>query len=1393
MEAYGVGTLSTGGNDIDLSPVNTVQIDGGAKITGQKDVHISAGTGTDFDEDEYTILATLDSYAGSLIPLDFLDANVTLDITNRVDILSGAIVESAGHVRLHTDRFGDNTVNAQAKSVNWYSGGSNPVTAAEAEGGVEQFAGNASSPISGIVNVAGLVRTGISRNKKLIIDDVSLRSGSNPDSADSYDVILDNASTGDIQFTKSLRTVSTPLHAALEHAEEQLSLYDDGSDLNAFYTRERDRIIAQLQPQGFLDEGFGNNLVRSNPTVLEIVVAPTTATAGSIHIRAGELLQPGTLDAPTDASIQVINNTEAFLRIRGLEIPDGEKGVVLNGDVISDILSLPPSIVIDNRGDMNDPVITNNGQLSLPWPAIDVIGKISNSSGSLLLKNHPIGAGSINVFATVQAKEQSIETGNGGNVTIDQPDRGSVFEQGGEEYQQWLQFSTKGDGAERLDVRPLVNNLPAMQNLVSQTPNPSSTLSGARIYITAGNINLNGIIESGHADYTLDITPAMDVQINNLIAAGSTETTVLDSNQNENYVVRWDGTNRRILVSEVAATGGYVDITGQIANTRNGKINIMSGHAQVRINNPTDHDIQLNRLDVSQRGNGTLIIKDIRQGSGGVPTVTTIERFADGLYASGPGYSNGQSVGNNLTYNPQSGLRYGWTIVQRVSKRTVTSYAQDSSFGIDWLNPDEDAETNRYEENIARPMIDESGVYFTVDTSDNSIYSYSSETFNDFKRGPFDSNKKTTYSGIFNQNKRVSWDVTVEEGNRTLHHHSIRADRPIGIDFFGADDALVQIISGGDVYIAGNINNPDGRTIIHSDGDIHHMGGIVGGEVIALQSKEKGAIGADGKPVQIALTQNIPFDHLSSGSTGGNTLTLHPGERVLVAAGHSAGGNIGDVYRFTGSRRSINLSTANYNDNNLWTRENIESQFEVFTQDGHVFAHEVSGDMWIRQIRANDSEGINADGDVTLTAESGIYGFFSAGNVENTGFIDGNSINLIAKNGDIGTDSKPIISDVGYFLDVKDPAYKFSANASDDIHLLHGGTLIVDQITAGGDLRILSSPGATLVDGNTADIRDTRSIEELVEGSWGTLRLTNDLGFDTKRQDRIDALVSTQTIAYQSYWTFRNRQDDPAIYDPNFRVPLTTDEQTFHENRLRTVGESQGLSGDALDTFIVDGIETLINSRSTQYHTLHETWGTVGDVHDPNFQYQPTADETAAIDNSMRRWTREELLNLRGSHFINVTDTEFLIEQPNLIGETIFINNGSGGIGRYQNGLTVRLRENDGSLSPLDLDAHAAILAAEPGDIVFTSQEPVEVIAKINENNKIVLQSVGIANRQDWRQLGFNLGDSLMLESATTDSTDAGDYYEITAINGFEITVSSDKPLTTDAFRNITVAPVITD
>lgn len=1379
-ETYGAATVGAGVATIAITPQNLVALESGAEIVAQRDVNLSAGTDTNFNQDIYNIGARVDTFAGSLIPIDLMDAIATLDQDNSIIINSGAAVRSGGDLRMHAEQFGDNNVIAQVKAVNWTTGVAGAIDGLFGAGGVEQFGGTATSNASGIVNVNGVAETGIARKRILEITEIERadpgvdeNGDPLPDTADLFTVFVDSRSTGDITFEKRLLPVNSALDLSLTEAERQLDLYWDVPALRTFYEAEVTRLKAELEELGLLqtlvdDQGrsIQQRVVRRS---LSLDVDPVYAKAGRIDVRAGSFIHSeGALNAPGDSAVEIVNQTPANLILRGIEVTEDAGGVFLNGQLHSggEGGSTGKQIIVDNRF----VVLSDNTTFS--WPNITVSGPVTNLGGSILLQTRPSGAGSITINAPVNGLTQQILAGNNGNVVINLPELGSIYEASGAEHARWGGFTRPrlfglpvgAAGTGRAEpgfalTDLFIGNNPDVTAYLATTPTVPS-LIGSSIFISAQYVNVNGIIQSGKPEYKLTITPTTAAEITSLRSNSSLSGLVeLNTVQSSDLLARYDVDRDRIVVEELRVSGGYVDLTGHITNTHNGEIRVLSDYAKIHIDNQIDIDIEVQRLDVSRRGEGTVIIKDLAGASREQPNVSIYRREGDVIVAETPGGLQTVPNGSNLIYLPQPGLRYGWTIAEERLQRTTTLTGSSSWLGMDWIAADPADVISTTTQQIGTPVITDAGPYFYVGSPTLPRYTYS-------RLERTISARNYTCCGY----SETNWIGTVtyyntfisEQGTRTLHTHTIDADRPIDIRFQGQPAGEILIESRGNVFIAGALNNPGGTTTIFSHASVQQgLGeGAVGG--LSVQVSSNDGVGGLDAPLRTNVDETAPFDLRSDqiiridGIDQVPSLSrVNSGVRVRVAEGHSAGGVVGEVYRYLGARTELDLSSSNYSDETLWSRIELRSEVQVRAAS-NIYLHEIAGDLPIWSILGGQV--------VWLAAQRNIVSAQSA----SQSIVNGNAIHLISQTGSIG-ESNGNHGNEYRSIDVS--RTRLTAHAAHDVYITSSGDITLDRITAGGDVRI-DIIDDTLIDGNLNDVRDDRAIEEIAGKVWGDLQLTVDRGWSDKRDERVNALKSSQTQSYNSYWNFRETQVDPSTYDPNHRVAVSQVERDYYANNEETIAFIEA-------------------RRTTQYHSLHSTWDSLGNERIDSFIYQPSNAELADID-SMKIWTDDELLNLRSLEFLNVTDTEFMIEEPNIIARTITLNVG-GGVGSYHNGSTVELREIDGQPPVLTLGQQALITAAEPGDIVYLAQAPSEIATEIVGNGIALPFRIGDDGRRVIDDLGLTAGQRVFVEGNTRDTTDAGYFFTIIGIeNGRLILDLSDYEFGTLQYYSgpILIAPV---
>ncbi len=436
-------------------------------------------------------------------------------------------------------------------------------------------------------------------------------------------------------------------------------------------------------------------------------------------------------------------------------------------------------------------------------------------------------------------------------------------------------------------------------------------LYGDKIFITANYININGVMQSGKPDYTLNIGTAASDEIQRLKNAHARGLQVLNSVSNSDFTVRYDPAYNRIQVEEVQVSGGQIELHGHVVNTGKGEIRLLGGYGNITINNTTSYNVVLERLDASQRGAGKLLIQDTAKGAN---YVTLYEKAGNQVTktvddGTGPVVS---SIGNASTYTPQSGYRYGWSVSQEQFNRTTTTYATSTWLGIDDLAADPDDIVSQSTERIGQPVLVGEGPYYYVDgnlTSTNYTFDHASIAEGEATTYVTDRHTESTWYG----DKTYYTTTVTEQKSQEIYTHTIKADRSVGISFLGYDEGTISVTSSAGILVDGPILNPSGVTTLTAGTTIDQIRdtALVGGRRVVLNAAS--GIGTTA-PLNTQVASTAAFDFTTAFSLTG----IKPGDTVKVSAGYTGGGTAGSIYKYIGQPSNLDLSAQNYADTSSW-------------------------------------------------------------------------------------------------------------------------------------------------------------------------------------------------------------------------------------------------------------------------------------------------------------------------------------------------------------------------------------------------------------------------------------------------------------------------------------------
>ena len=117
------------------------------------------------------------------------------------------------------------------------------------------------------------------------------------------------------------------------------------------------RVDAALAELGLLaDSGDGRPAGKSK-SALRVAINGINANAGRIDVRSDQIQGSGSWIAPGDAAVRIVNDTPAFLKLRGISISQSTGGLYFNGGLVeSNADASRISIAFDESRKQNRPV-----------------------------------------------------------------------------------------------------------------------------------------------------------------------------------------------------------------------------------------------------------------------------------------------------------------------------------------------------------------------------------------------------------------------------------------------------------------------------------------------------------------------------------------------------------------------------------------------------------------------------------------------------------------------------------------------------------------------------------------------------------------------------------------------------------------------------------------------------------------------------------------------------------------------------------------------------------------------------------------------------------------------------------------------------------------------------
>ena len=886
-----------------INRTNDIQLTGNTKVYGMHDVNYYAGKNLDGSLSRMDVDSEARNFNGNIIPIALnpkLENHVTQH--NTLTIAKDSSSMSVRHTNIYADT-GKEILRACAVNDSMYSENKddNYVTAAD---GSKYYAKTEDNYVdingavaAGMDNKINIVigepgdlsffdeeeRNALTNKKALSQEELLERitvsgkltaSGTTEGLTDeTAQEIRDNIKLGTVDYEETLLKRYNEVLVLMSEYES------DGKTSAAYlgYMLEAERLYNEMQKIGELTEVDGVWVLNSKQKLDYIELPELAASGGNVVINTANLkstAKTGSLDANGSPEINITNNTNLMLKLGAITVDDGGGRLLYNNQELTgkdaaefnaNIAKLNDDSSLDSQfssiksetgigGDITikgnysgAPVdfavvengVTKKGQY-LPKADILVSGDIYNKNGSISItsENNNIMIAGESAADSVSILGADVALTAGGSITQTFTDGivnigRDVQEVYASEYEKLKKDKKSGTISSKEGS--------AIKDGSAAT---GSYIAGGVVSINATDINVNGVIQSGYADYELLLDDTTHETLKNQAEAsidnikkGYTEGTVLEDSYVKNnaayQIVKggayWDSASscykyrlsawynpstKKILVQDVNASGGKIYLTGRISSTGGGKLISLDGVSNINIASNMNYVLSLGSL-LTNDVQGLVSITD----TAGYVTkkknlqdvnVIKVTEYTNGKVKThyvdieGNIYDDAESTFDQYTsnaYNPKSGLRYTWT--SGTKKTEYMRYKKDDMDG-GWGAWDLSEKEMMLKSWSTSENMTGSGTYENEARKEGTVIQETNDTAGshmDYEHKQIGEpvitveSERDYNSGLFGIHKHHETIWTESVGSTDTYYASIKADNRIDVKFIGqqADDAVISV------------------------------------------------------------------------------------------------------------------------------------------------------------------------------------------------------------------------------------------------------------------------------------------------------------------------------------------------------------------------------------------------------------------------------------------------------------------------------------------------------------------------------------------------------------------------------------------------------------------------
>lgn len=1015
----------------------------------------------------------------------------------------------------------------------------------------------------------------------------------------------------------------------------------------------------------------------------DVTIEDTVSQLGDIYLEGDAITGSGTLTAHGDAKVEVKNDSPNNLILGDIKVmgkeSNGQIGqggaFYLNGNAMKGTEQLG-NLTLEGRRQREDPSVTISNTFN-PNNYTKDVGEGEKA---------PVYAA-----ANLQLGKGKTIYNTRGKVTVTS-DYGDVYNDGSIVAGSVELTAKNGDFIQSYSNRIAnIGGDPFVEGGNGFKLNDhlgSGILANGNIFISARYVNINAKIQSGVANWALDIpeTPTfyykgtdgkpISITAEEAKTFGKDHTIYVANatgNMAENLTYAYDAeTGRgRLVLGQTEVHGGKVSIVGTVINTTNdtskARIEALDGYGSMTIDNKSKLDLELKGLHTGEGVEGVIEITDLDPKTGTPSRKTTYTRKDSNVHMLVQQYQNGKwTAGTESTfdgtYKPSADQHY---VFQTGTDKSTTNTYEYHGDKFDWWGIENKTPTR--DELIAM------GAKLTNTVTgeekpliNGTFISGSTKTIGDGKPKEWDVPNKSDVIDYSIKTKRRWYTIgltkkydmkmVIRDYETHIKQYEMDASHAIGIRFNGNENGgridINQKGGAGNVAIAGTISNVGGATAISGDAITQSKNGFLHTDSLALTAKS---------------------------DVGGK-------EQAILT----------DAKDVSGSAKA-----------------------------GSFYLKSSAADVSVGDIEAAKTVSLTSEGSLTQKADAMVKGSRVELTAE-TGAITG-------KNGDdfnIQTGQK------------SGEEYGLKASADGDIVITNkDGNLYLDSVTSKhGDVTLTTD--GSFIDNNFGDVTDESAKAKLLAWAKAAVLEGSDATVE-KQKTLLKAKVESKYNEYQSLAAYV--KDGKYTLDDSAKAALEKKGVTDIDKYIADKQARYDALKDSVGTWTKEGVdayrESIDNSKKAIYGKASLTKESLTD------DTYLTKDEKASILVGSAKSAQDLLVTFSpGGIKEGITDTQATLkETPHVSGQNVKLTalggktgENASGIGHKENGQEIDL--SAGNLNNLTAQELLALAAAERGDfhvdgntVTVSSVHSIEanaggILTAKADQGAIYLQSAGAVN-----------------------------------------------------------------